>query len=37
MNTKAEVMQAFEDFQKGRLGTIPSVHNAPTTLQSTEG
>ena len=36
MNTKAEVMQAFEDFQKGRLGTIPSVHNAPTTLQSTE-
>ncbi|MFL6158360.1 MAG: pirin family protein [Marmoricola sp.] len=26
MNTKAEVMQAFEDFQKGRLGTIPSVH-----------
>jgi redox-sensitive bicupin YhaK (pirin superfamily) len=33
MNTKAEVMQAFEDFQKGRLGTIPSVHNAPTHLQ----
>jgi redox-sensitive bicupin YhaK (pirin superfamily) len=33
MNTKAEVMQAFEDFQKGRLGTIPSVHGAPTTLQ----
>ncbi|WP_375002606.1 pirin family protein [Aeromicrobium sp. CTD01-1L150] len=24
MNTKAEVMQAFEDFQKGRLGTIPT-------------
>jgi redox-sensitive bicupin YhaK (pirin superfamily) len=33
MNTKAEVMAAYEDFQKGRLGTIPSVHNAPTTLQ----
>jgi redox-sensitive bicupin YhaK (pirin superfamily) len=33
MNTKEEVMQAFEDFQKGRLGTIPSVHGAPTTLQ----
>ena len=28
MNTKAEVMQAFEDFQKGRLGTIPSVPHA---------
>jgi len=24
MNTKAEVLQAFEDFQKGRLGTIPT-------------
>jgi redox-sensitive bicupin YhaK (pirin superfamily) len=33
MNTKAEVLQAWEDFQKGRLGTIPSVHGAPTTIQ----
>ena len=33
MNTKAEVMAAYEDFQKGRLGSIPSVHHAPTTLQ----
>jgi redox-sensitive bicupin YhaK (pirin superfamily) len=24
MNTRAEVMQAFEDFRAGRLGTIPS-------------
>ena len=33
MNTKAEVMQAYEDFQKGKLGTIPAVHGAPTELQ----
>ncbi|MCX6395466.1 MAG: pirin family protein [Propionibacteriales bacterium] len=33
MNTRAEVMEAFEDFQKGRLGTIPSVHGAPTELR----
>ncbi|MFP5252933.1 MAG: pirin family protein [Actinomycetes bacterium] len=26
MNTKAEVMQAYEDFQKGRMGRIPAVH-----------
>jgi redox-sensitive bicupin YhaK (pirin superfamily) len=29
MNTKAEVLQAYEDFQKGRLGRIPAVHGAP--------
>jgi len=32
MNTRAEVIQAFEDYQAGRLGTIPAIHNAPTTL-----
>jgi redox-sensitive bicupin YhaK (pirin superfamily) len=32
MNTKAEVMQAFQDFESGRLGQIPAVHNAPTDL-----
>jgi hypothetical protein len=26
MNTKAEVLQAFEDYQSGRLGSIPAVH-----------
>ncbi len=30
MNTRAEVITAFEDFQAGRLGRIPAVHGAPT-------
>lgn len=32
MNTREEVMQAFEDYQAGRLGSIPAVHGAPTNL-----
>jgi hypothetical protein len=32
MNTRAEVIQAFEDYQAGRLGSIPAIHNAPTTV-----
>ncbi|MFL6099562.1 MAG: pirin family protein [Actinomycetales bacterium] len=33
MNTRDEVLQAFEDFQSGRMGQIPAVHGAPTELQ----
>jgi hypothetical protein len=29
MNTKAELAQAFEDYQKGRLGTIPADYRLP--------
>ena len=32
MNTREEVMQAFADYQAGRLGSIPAIHNAPTTI-----
>jgi hypothetical protein len=32
MNTREEVIQAFADYQAGRLGTIPAVHRAPTTV-----
>jgi redox-sensitive bicupin YhaK (pirin superfamily) len=34
MNTRDEVMQAVADYQAGRLGSIPAVHNTPTTLQT---
>lgn len=32
MNTREEVLQAFQDYQAGRLGSIPAVHNAPTSI-----
>jgi redox-sensitive bicupin YhaK (pirin superfamily) len=37
MNTRDEVMTAFADYQAGRLGSIPAVHGAPTTLQESRG
>jgi redox-sensitive bicupin YhaK (pirin superfamily) len=40
MNTRDEVVQAFADYQAGRLGTIPAttaVHNAPTTVVESGG
>jgi hypothetical protein len=30
MNTKSEVLKAFEDFQKGLLGTVPAEHQKPS-------
>jgi len=30
MNTRDEVMKAFEDFQSGGFGQIPALHGAPT-------
>ncbi len=35
MNTREEVIQAFSDYQAGRLGSVPAVHNAPNTLVET--
>jgi redox-sensitive bicupin YhaK (pirin superfamily) len=37
MNTREEVIQAFADYQAGRLGSIPAIHNAPTTLVESGG
>ncbi len=41
MNTRAELLTAFEDYQAGRLGQIPAVHGAPTHIvesgQPTDG
>jgi redox-sensitive bicupin YhaK (pirin superfamily) len=36
MNTREEVIAAFTDYQAGRLGTIPAVHGAPTTIQESK-
>jgi quercetin 2,3-dioxygenase len=36
MNTRDEVMQAFADYQAGKLGSIPAVHGAPTGLTESQ-
>ncbi|HSM38227.1 MAG TPA: pirin family protein [Candidatus Limnocylindrales bacterium] len=37
MNTRAEVVQAFEDYQAGLLGSIPAVHNTPAGVVESRG
>ena len=37
MNTRTEVIQAFEDYSKGRMGQIPAVHGAPTEVVESAG
>ena len=37
MNTRAEVVQAFDDYRAGRLGSIPAVHGAPTSVVESGG
>jgi hypothetical protein len=37
MNTREEVIQAMADYQAGRLGQVPAIHNAPTTLIESAG
>ena len=36
MNTRGEVMQAFTDYQAGKLGSIPAVHGAPITMTESQ-
>jgi redox-sensitive bicupin YhaK (pirin superfamily) len=38
MNTRDELVQAFEDYQAGRLGTVPAIHHTPDhVVESTPG
>jgi redox-sensitive bicupin YhaK (pirin superfamily) len=32
MNTREEVIQAVRDYQAGRLGQVPAIHGAPTSV-----
>ncbi len=35
MNTRDELVKAYEDFQAGRLGSIPAAHNTPEEIIET--
>ncbi len=37
MNTRDELMQAYEDFQAGKLGTIPAAHHTPDEIVESGG
>ena len=37
MNTRDELVQAFEDYQAGRLGTVPAVHHTPDHVVESAG
>jgi redox-sensitive bicupin YhaK (pirin superfamily) len=37
MNTRDELRQAFEDYQAGRLGTIPAAHHTPDHIVESGG
>jgi quercetin 2,3-dioxygenase len=37
MNTRDELVEAFEDYQAGKLGTIPAAHNTPDEIVESGG
>jgi redox-sensitive bicupin YhaK (pirin superfamily) len=37
MNTRDELMEAFEDYQAGKLGSIPAAHHTPDEIVEHEG
>jgi redox-sensitive bicupin YhaK (pirin superfamily) len=37
MNTRDELIQAFEDYQAGKLGSIPAMHHTPDEIVESRG